>query len=76
MFRLRLLAVLAFALPLSAQVPLPNTKAIPRMIEPGKPLQLRYAVYVHSGVPIREALQKQWEAFAKTELPDLSGKKK
>jgi hypothetical protein len=47
-----------------------------RVVEPGKPLQLRYAVYVHAGVPAREALQRRWESFAKSELPDLSGKKK
>lgn len=48
----------------------------PRVVEPGKPLQLRYAVYVHGGAPASATLQKQWEAFAKTALPDLSGKKK
>ena len=47
-----------------------------RVVAPGKPLQLRYAVYVHAGVPAREALQRRWESFAKSELPDLSGKKK
>ncbi|MEN9574477.1 MAG: hypothetical protein RL514_2332 [Verrucomicrobiota bacterium] len=47
-----------------------------RVVEPGKPLQLRYAVYVHAGVPARETLQRQWEAFAKTPFPDLSGKRK
>lgn len=47
-----------------------------RVVEPGKPLQLRYAVYVHAGVPAREALQRRWESFAKSELPDLRGKKK
>ena len=30
----------------------------------------------HAGVPAREALQRRWESFAKSELPDLSGKKK
>jgi len=47
-----------------------------RVLEPGKPLQLRYAVYVHAGVPTRETLQRQWEDFAQAPLPDLSGKKK
>ncbi len=46
-----------------------------RVVEPGKPLQLRYAVYVHGGVPTREALQQRWEIFAKSGLPDLSAKK-
>ena len=52
------------------------THDAPRVIEPGKPLQLRYAVYVHAGVPARERLQQRWEAFAKTELPDLTGRRR
>ena len=52
------------------------THDAPRVVEPGKPLQLRYAIYVHAGVPARAALQQRWESFAKSELPDLSGKKK
>lgn len=46
-----------------------------RTIEPGKPLRLRYGLYVHAGAPPAEALQKRWEAFAKTEAPDLTPKK-
>jgi hypothetical protein len=45
------------------------------VIDPGKPLRLRYALYVHSGIPPAEAIQKRWEAFAKTEWVDF-GKKK
>ena len=44
------------------------------VIPPGQPLRLRYALYVHSGIPPIEALQKRWEAFAKTEWVDF-GKK-
>ena len=47
-----------------------------RVIQPGQPLQLRYAVFVHRDVPAREKLQARWEAFAGSALPDLSGKKK
>ncbi len=52
------------------------THDAPLVLEPAKPLQLRYGVYVHAGVPAREALQSRWEDFAKSGLPDLSGKKK
>ena len=51
------------------------THDAPRVVEPGRPLQLRYAVYVHAGVLAREILQERWAHFAKTELPDLSGRK-
>ena len=44
------------------------------VIQPGQPLRLRYALYVHSGIPPVEALQKRWEAFAQTEWVDF-GKK-
>jgi len=36
------------------------------VIPPGEPLRLRYALYVHAGVPPVEALQKRWEDFART----------
>ena len=52
------------------------THDAPRVIEPGKPLQLRYAVYVHAGVPARERLQQRWETFSRTELPDLTGRRR
>jgi hypothetical protein len=44
------------------------------VIEPGKPLHLRYALYVHAGIPPAEALQKRWEAFAQTEFVDFGRK--
>ena len=44
------------------------------VIAPGQPLRLRYALYVHAGIPPVEALQKRWEAFAQTEWVDF-GKK-
>jgi len=37
------------------------------VITPGQPLRLRYALYVHAGIPPVEVLQKRWEAFARTE---------
>ena len=47
-----------------------------RVIEPGKPLRLRYGLFVHSGKPGIEALEKRWEAFGKEKLPDLNPVKK
>ena len=44
------------------------------VIPPGQPLRLRYALYVHAGVPPLEALQKRWEVFAGTEWVNF-GKK-
>jgi hypothetical protein len=34
-------------------------------VEPGKPLRLRYGLWVHAGVPKPEALARQWETFAR-----------
>ena len=42
--------------------------------EPGKPLRLRYALYVHAGIPPLEALQNRWEAFAHTDFVDFGRK--
>lgn len=52
------------------------TLAEPRTIEPGKPLRLRYGLYVHAGMPTAEALDKLWERFAKTAVPDQTPKPK
>jgi hypothetical protein len=52
------------------------TQAAERVIEPGRPLRLRYALYVHSGKPSVEALDKVWDDFAKTTIPDLNPPKK
>lgn len=40
-----------------------------RVIEPGKPLVLRYGLYVHGGMPSPAQLNGRWERFAKTEAP-------
>ena len=43
----------------------------PRTVEPGKPLRLRYGLYVHRGVPLPSAIDVQWERFARTAIEDL-----
>jgi hypothetical protein len=47
----------------------------PITIEPGKPLRLRYALYIHSGQPAPEKLQERWAAFAMTQWRDFAVKK-
>jgi len=47
------------------------TFAGPRVLRPGKPLRLRYGLYVHGGVPPVRKLQRCWEDFAKLPLPEL-----
>ncbi len=48
----------------------------PIKLTPANPLELRYGVYVHSGMPATEVLNARWEEFAKLPKADLSGKKK
>ena len=43
-------------------------------IRPGEPLRLRYALYVHAGVPSPEALQRRWEEFAVTSFAEFPKK--
>jgi len=43
----------------------------PRTLELRKPLRLRYALYIHRGVPAPAAIEEKWQAFAKTPLPEL-----
>ncbi len=47
----------------------------PITLQPGTPLRLRYALYVHAGMPAAGKLQAQWEAFAKTAWRDFGVKK-
>lgn len=39
----------------------------PRVIAPGKPLQLRYGIYVHANQSAREQLHQRWEEFSRTQ---------
>jgi hypothetical protein len=52
------------------------THTADRTIDPGKPLRLRYGLYVHAGKLAIPDLENRWAEFAKTELPDLVPKKK
>jgi hypothetical protein len=47
-----------------------------RSIEPGKPLKLRYGLYVHGRQPTVAELDVAWAAFAKSTAPDLTPRKK
>jgi len=42
------------------------TAAGARVIPPGQPLQLRYGLYVHAGIPATEKIQQQWLEFSRT----------
>jgi hypothetical protein len=44
----------------------------PLTIVPGKPLRLRYAIWIHANVVRRDEVDKQWQAFAKSEPPLLT----
>lgn len=44
----------------------------PRKLQAGKPLRLRYGLYVHAGQPSVAELETHWAAFAKTPVVDLS----
>jgi hypothetical protein len=43
-----------------------------RAIEPGRPLVLRYALYVHSGAPSPDRLSARWTDFSKLDRPAWS----
>ncbi|NLF99346.1 MAG: hypothetical protein GX565_04265 [Lentisphaerae bacterium] len=45
-----------------------------RVIEPGKPLRLRYALWVHNGVPGVQTVDQQWQSFAQRKLAVLKVK--
>ena len=47
-----------------------------RTIAPGQSLRLRYGLFVHAGQPSVKDLEARWAAFAKTEIVDLTPKKK
>jgi Methane oxygenase PmoA len=46
----------------------------PITIAPGRPLWLRYGLFVHAGVPSPEVINALWAEFARTTLEDLPTK--
>lgn len=47
----------------------------PRTIEPGKPLHLRYGLYIHSDMKPADAIETQWKRFAELgPLTNLEGR--
>lgn len=48
----------------------------PLTIPAGKPLRLRYGLYVHGGVPSLKKLHEQWAVFSAMPLADLEPRKK
>ncbi len=50
------------------------TRDAARVIEPGKPLRLRYALWVHSKAPDQATIERQWQSFAKRKLSVLKVK--
>jgi hypothetical protein len=43
----------------------------PLSVEPGQPLRLRYALWVHADVPAAEQVERQWKAFSQDPLPAM-----
>lgn len=46
-----------------------------RTIPVGKPLNLRYGLYIHGGMQDTKALQQRWDEFARTSPPERKKKK-
>ncbi len=47
----------------------------PITITPGKPLRLRYGLWLHPDVPDAQKLDQQWQAFAREELAPMRMRK-
>jgi hypothetical protein len=47
-----------------------------RTVTKGKPLRLRYGLYVHQGIPPLKTIEERWEEFVRAPLPDLVFKPK
>ena len=45
-------------------------------VKKGEPLRLRYALWIHAGMPSPEKIEEQWKAFAATPWMDFPEKKK
>jgi hypothetical protein len=47
------------------------TSRRPLVIQPGRPLRLRYGLWVHAGMPKPEQIEQQWNGFTARELPPM-----
>jgi len=47
-----------------------------RTVRAGESLRLRYALYVHAGIPAPESIEKRWREFTSAPLPDLNPQRK
>ena len=45
----------------------------PRTIDADKPLRVRYGLFIHSGAPAIEELEKRWKEFCELKLPEMVG---
>lgn len=43
----------------------------PLTLKPGRPLRLRYGLWLHPGVPKLEQVDARWQPFSKSELPAM-----
>jgi hypothetical protein len=44
-------------------------------IRPGDPLRLRYALYVHNGIPTPEQIEFRWKTFSGSEFVSFPTRK-
>ncbi len=64
-------------------IPLPNGWMGPCLtldrslsIEPGKPLRLRYGLWIHQGVPQADQIERHWRILAQDPLPAMTRPRK
>jgi hypothetical protein len=50
------------------------TEGEPLVIEPGRLLRLRYGLFIHSGIPPAQELDRRWEEFGRSPIADLPTK--
>ncbi len=48
----------------------------PLVVKKGEPMRLRYALWIHSGMPAPEKIEAQWKAFAATPWVEFPERKK
>lgn len=48
----------------------------PLAVEPGKPLRLRYGLWIHAGAPTAKAIDEQWNRFAAAKVEAMTSGRK